>query len=331
MIGTIKPSWSQLKDLGHHQEVKNCMCRTCGALGSKNIFSRSFLSFDTIFLSLFSQEEQFREGKLRFRPMQCLLKNKFPSIDGNYLANISVVTAATKIEDDIQDGKACFFTRFRNRIRRENDDVLLALNQNNFPVESLQNALLQYSKSEQLRESKRTFDEISQPIADAYLLVFSHLPSRKNDEKTMSEIGKDFGRLTLLVDAINDANEDMQTGNFNAWQMCCDIPQELEAVKPCVVDLFNSLLEKSSRLSNTAASYVKSAKENIISRLGQPKIKPSGLASLMLPFLFAESEPLFHTEENCDGTTTTTMTPTGETCMGCCLFSAIIYCLCKKK
>jgi hypothetical protein len=68
MIGTIQPSWKELKCNGLQKDVANSMCRTCAALGNKGITARPLLSFDAIFLSLFSQDEEFVNSRIRYRP-----------------------------------------------------------------------------------------------------------------------------------------------------------------------------------------------------------------------------------------------------------------------
>ncbi|MCL2005677.1 MAG: DUF5685 family protein [Planctomycetaceae bacterium] len=315
MIGTIKPSWKELKCNGLHQDVANSMCRTCAALGNKGILARPLLSFEAIFLSLFSQDEQFVESRLRYRPFQCVMRNKQPSQDGEYLANISAIIAAAKLDDDIHD-KNTRPTRFQRKIKQANQQALEALDKSGFPVAELQQSLSNYRSIEETLDTGSNFNSISQPIANAYGLVFSHLPSRQEcDTETMFAIGQDFGRATLLIDAVNDVEEDAQTGSFNAWQAAMDIPKDLESARCRVAGILDSLQDRSAHLSDMAASYIKSAEGFILPDLGMPKPQRGGLASYLLPSaLFAQpgdcpatppepgSKPCSPIEQNCDGT-----------------------------
>jgi len=283
MIGTIKPSWKELKCNGLQKDVANSMCRTCAALGNKGILARPLLSFEAIFLSLFSLDEQFVTSRLRYRPFQCIMRNKQSSQDGEYLANISAVISAAKLDDDIHD-KNTRITRFQRKIEQTNRQALKALDKSGFPVKTLQQLLGNYRSIEETLDTGDDFDSISQPIADAYGLVFAHLPSRQEcDTETMFAIGQDFGKATLLIDAVNDAEEDAKTGNFNAWQAAMDIPEDLESARCRVAGIFDSLKERTARLSDTAVSYIKSAESFILPDLGMPKPQQSGLASFLLP------------------------------------------------
>lgn len=319
MIGTIKPASSHLKCAGIQQEVKNGMCRTCAALGQKGILARPFLSHDAIFLSLFSQEELFVRSRLRYRPFQCCISNRKAGLDGNYLANISVVTATVKIEDDRQDEKPRLAGGLYQHITKSNDEALQDLEQSGFPVLQVQDALSRYTKIELLQNAARPFSEIAKPIADAYGLVFGNLPSRLSDQQMMTEIGQHFGELTLLVDAVNDVEEDSQTGNFNAWQASNDISKDLAAVKLRVADIFEVLREKSSRLSAVAGSYIKSAEESVTAKLGLPKRQRNHLSALLAapPVLFAEA----CMEQDCEGNSHVTTT-------GWMVFGGLLFCCC---
>lgn len=120
MIGTIRPSWNNLKCLGLRDVVAHAMCRTCGSLATERTnLARPLLSYDTIFLSLFSVDNAFTSQQLRSRPFRCGTRFAKQSTDGSYLANVSVLTAATKIEDDISDGDSRLPAVVRERIYRE--------------------------------------------------------------------------------------------------------------------------------------------------------------------------------------------------------------------
>jgi hypothetical protein len=301
MIGTIKPSWKELKCNGLQQDVANSMCRTCAALGNKGIHARPLLSFEAIFLSLFSQDKEFINSRLRYRPFQCVMRSKQQSRDGEYLANISAVIAGTKLNDDIHD-KNARITRFRWKIEQINQRALDGLEKSGFPVTELLQSLNNYRTIEETFDVGGNFNSISQPIADAYGLVFSHLPSRqKCDTETMFAIGQDFGKATLLIDAVNDVDEDAETGNFNAWQAAMDIPNDLGGARCRVAGILDSLKERVAHLSDMAVSYIKSAESVVLSNLGMPKPQRGGLASFLLPsVLFGDGEcPLVRQE--CDG------------------------------
>jgi hypothetical protein len=125
---------------------------------------------------------------------------------------------------------------------------------------------------------QRTFSEIAEPIANAYGTVFSNLPSRKTkNEQEMYEIGRKFGELTLLVDAVRDAEDDENTGNFNAWRAAFDLPQDLMGVKASVKESFGELKRRVQPLSATAYGYVESAERTVINHLESPQIKNSSL------------------------------------------------------
>jgi len=138
----------------------------------------------------------------------------------------------------------------------------------------------------------------------------------------MYEIGQEFGRATLLVDAINDATDDVKTNNFNAWQAATDIPKDLEIASYRVADIFEALKTRVSHFSDTAYSYINSAENTILPKLGTSKPQRKKIAFLQSLSLFA----CFKIEENCDGSKTITFSDEGWLCIGCLGLGFVCYC-----
>lgn len=320
MIGTIRPSWNNLKCLGLRDLVAQSMCRTCGSLATERTnFSRALLSYDTIFLSLFSSDENFTQQRLRARPLRCGTRFLEQSNDGRYLANVAVLTATTKVEDDVADGHQKLPKFMRSRVTSEKRLAADKLADMGLPIDRISTALNAYSDSEKHKEVG-TFEELSAPIEEAYGVVLRHLPSKRDQfGKQMEQVGRLFGRLTLLVDAVEDHSDDKKDGVFNVWSSSTDLPQNRASMLEYVATEVQALKENASQLSDTAGSYVQAATEAVLGRLSEPKKR--GVLMTHPASVLASCACL---QQNCDGSYE--LTGTGMCFAAICGIGCIVCC-----
>ena len=319
MIGTIRPSWHNLKCLGLRDFVAHSMCRACGSLATERTnLSRALLSYDTIFLSLFSNDSGFTEQTLRLRPFRCGTRFVEQSMDGNYLANISILTAATKIQDDITDGQRRLPGFMRDRIENEKSLAAQKLATSGLPIHEIASSLAEYSETE-VRRINAPFSEISHPIEHCYGLVFGNLPSRKNESEPMEQIGRVFGRLTLLVDSVEDSEQDQKTGRFNVWHASTDLPNERTSLLDLIATEFNHLKSAAAKISKAAEQYAGATRDAVMQRLsGRRK------SEMLMTHPTARLGSIACFEQNCDGSYS--LTDSGMCIAAICGIGCIVCC-----
>ena len=131
------------------------------------------------------------------------------------------------------------------------------------PIEEISHNLDEYSLIESKME-KGTYDYLSRPIADCYDIVFKNLPSRQNNtQNIIGNIGREFGKLTLLIDAVVDCNKDIQDNHYNIWKASQDLPQDYLNIREYIINSFDKLINLASFQDTTISNYLISAKNNI--------------------------------------------------------------------
>ena len=327
MIGTIKPTWTELRKLGIRDEVTHSMCMTCNALASeRKNQARMLISYDTIFLSLFSKDKSFTSQLLKSRPRRCLSRNVRQTDDGKYLANVSILISAIKISDDVSDGDLKLPSRIVKNVSGERSRAVKALNDMGLPTDEIFHLLEEYSSFEK-QNVHETFGHLSRPIAECYEKIFSGLPSRKEtDADIMGSIGRIFGELTLLIDAVEDIHTDEQKGCFNIWKASIDLPQKREDVIVYIETMFNKLEQLALSIDSTIAAYLQAAHNSVRERIScspkHRKVASHPLAAMMAALVCFE--------QDCNGDWHLTQTGFGVgllgiiACLGCCA------CMCKK-
>ena len=115
MIGTISPSWKNFECKDQKIQVRNSMCNTCQAIGKNwGLPFRALLSYDTIFLSLFSDNDSEKKSRSSFA---CIRSKKNMSDDDMYLSDISVFIGCTKLLDSYADGEIVNIKSFEKKIQ----------------------------------------------------------------------------------------------------------------------------------------------------------------------------------------------------------------------
>lgn len=321
MIGTIRPSWSALRCLGLRDTVVESMCRTCGSLAaSTGNKSRLCLSYDAIFLSIFSSEQEFREHSLRPRPIRCFTKGTPLSADARYLADVSVLTADKKLNDMKRDGEARIHRKIQATMRRLAESASQSLAQTGVPVDAVESSLDAYRHLE-ISNARDLFASLSKPIADAYGHIFGGLPSRMNScHDELRTVGQQFGRLTVLVDAVEDADDDAATGSYNIWKASTDLPGDKDTIIARIHQCFDVLRTTSTRISTIAGQYLEAAQEATLQRLALPKAK-----ARLLTHPGSVIAGLNCVEHDCAGNSS--LTPTGMCIAALCCIGGVTMCI----
>ena len=136
----------------------------------------------------------------------------------SYAAAVTVSGLATKLEDNAEDeqGWRKHLPRLASSIiGPARDEATAVLNSSNFPTQQVIQTLSQQTEIEQ---GKAGFMESSEPTAQAYGSIFSHLSKinrRSDTTKPLFLLGSSLGRLIYWKDALDDQKSDQRHGRFN--------------------------------------------------------------------------------------------------------------------
>ncbi len=201
-------------------------CKTIGKLyGQKE---RLFLNFDVVFLSeLLAAVNNRKEDFNYIKPFTCLILPKkeehIPQFL-KYTASINILLAHYKILDNVNDAKYkfniwIFFKYITNSNFRKAKQYL---KEQKLPVDFIDKQI----KEQFLREKKKTFFDSLQETLKYYSsltaqitgMVFKYGVLSMNNEnlsKIFFEMGKSFGEIVYIIDAIEDYEKDRAKNNFN--------------------------------------------------------------------------------------------------------------------
>lgn len=221
MFGYIKPVSAELR-VKEYELYRALYCGLCEALG-KNVTcsSRLSLSYDFVFLALVRMSLAKETGKIeRHRCLAHPTKKRAVVVDSkelDYAARLSAVLTYYKLRDDIADSRG--FKRFgailllpsASRMRKKagfNKDA---------------EAKIAAKLSELTRlESERcsSVDRVAEPFGEllAYACAYGFDESSK-EAKIAAEIGRSVGRFIYIIDALDDFENDVKSGSYNAFAL----------------------------------------------------------------------------------------------------------------
>lgn len=194
-------------------------CKTMGRLYGQK--SRLFLNYDAVFLGELLTDLQ--PGQRRFAPAyvskNCLSLPKRDQIPLalEYAAAANVVLAQFKLLDHVVDtGSKLMHLAVRSyseEFRRASE----TLARSRFPFEQLK--ALMALQVEREHETHPTMKRVAEPTMGATELVFGHgalAIGAAGQSSTMAKLGRVFGEIAYIVDAIEDEEKDAEKGAFNA-------------------------------------------------------------------------------------------------------------------
>lgn len=219
MFGYIKPYKPEMK-MKEFDTYKAIYCGLCKKLGEKyGFFARMTLSYDFTFLALISlglseQCSGFRNEKCMVNPFKkkpCLA----PCDDLTFVSSSAMVMFYYKLKDNYLDGNikdkflSLLCMPFANSARKK------VLNQ----YEILDTLFCECMKEQkQVEESKSaSVDRAAQPTAQALAGVFELLSEDDMEKQVLNRLGYFTGRYVYFMDAIDDLEDDIKSGNYNVF------------------------------------------------------------------------------------------------------------------
>src|SRR5690554_730760 len=217
MFGYITPEKPELK-IREYEIFRAYYCAICKEMGRKcGHVSRFTLSYDATFLAMLlasvnAEEDLIRTERCPVHPMKkraVIISNR--SVTG-YAADVNVLLAYYNLKDDIRDDgslkyrTACTFLRWAARNAGKRQPAVL---------ESIKDMVEKLQIIEKQKCS--SMDKASEPFANMMSVLLSQrkdLIGEKNIE-ALKWIGYNIGKWLYIIDACDDLEKDMRSGNYN--------------------------------------------------------------------------------------------------------------------
>jgi Family of unknown function (DUF5685) len=259
MFGLMKARTCSLSpELKRHRRLHYCgTCKTIGSLYGQA--SRALLNYDTVFLAellsaLSGTDRQLDEWNQSYQSYNCLALPRSQAampLVLQYAAAATLTLSEFKLADHILDSKQRRWRVARRVFSKSFRQAAAQLAEWDFPVADLRRAL----RSQEAREARArnatvspdaTLDDLAEPTAHATAMFLAHgtqLVGIASATDSMRRIGRAFGALIYLLDALEDYGKDARSGNFNAIRAAFKLTDErLPAdIRKSVADRIRSL------------------------------------------------------------------------------------------
>ncbi|WP_312641804.1 DUF5685 family protein [Hydrogenoanaerobacterium sp.] len=219
MFGYIKPFKPQMR-ICEYDTYKAVYCGLCKQLGSSyGLAARFTLSYDFAFFSILSMSLQ--EESPHFCKERCFanpLKKKYCcrlNESSLFSACTAMILLYYKVDDNYRDSK--FWGK------------LLMLLVKPFASSARKKAMLQYPQldaivAEMMRQQYAleqagcsSIDEAAQPTALSLAKICELLGKDDSQKRILNRFGYLLGRWVYLIDAVDDLEDDMKSGSYNAF------------------------------------------------------------------------------------------------------------------
>jgi len=281
MFGYIKPHIPQLR-VCEHELYKAIYCGLCCELGkSISCRSRFTLNYDFVFLALL----RFAlEGKVpEITPRRCIAhpaKKRAVAEESDvlgYCASASILLMRAKLKDDISDSKGLKKAAAYTMLPLASDRRL-STEMRRLETE-ISEKLSELSSLEKVR--CKSIDAPADIFGEVCSLIFSFGLSDVKASRLASEIGRHIGRWIYVIDAADDFEKDLKSGNYNPLAAVYGNAYEQESVKNALL-LELAACETAFDLIDCGDPMIDSILKNII-YLGMP----------------AKAEKVLNKAENC--------------------------------
>ncbi len=285
-------------------------CGTCKAMGK--LFgnrARLFLNDDVVFfaeiLSEIKLETDYNNWDQSALAGKCL---KLPEEDSipdvlRYSALLNTLLAVTKIRDNRKDNRGLAWRLAERLFRKEYRKAEELAGEFNFPMEEFSHWVQQQDFRESLPPSAIPADPekavafYSEPTGKMTELTMGFDPfniENNSENNPLSQLGRHFGRLVYLLDALEDYEKDTKRNRFNAIQKAYNIdsktlPAELKAA--CIIQInheasmVESVISGLGMNSDKRDMFINRLKSNLSARLNPGAGTACGLVRDLVPKL----------------------------------------------
>lgn len=203
----------------HFRRLHYCgTCKTIGSLYGQR--SRLLLNHDIVFLAeiLTSlNEEKITDWQKPYQSYNCLsLPNGEMPFSLRFAAAANVILTEFKIADHALDTRQRRFRLAHRIFSKQFIEAQEQFSRWDFPLENVREIL---DEQADLEKTSTDLDELADPTARTTAVFFSEgvrLIGKNELENTAADIGYGFGKLTYILDAYLDFEQDAKRGEFNA-------------------------------------------------------------------------------------------------------------------
>lgn len=216
MFGYIFPDKPELK-VKEYELFKAYYCGLCKAIGKGCAQEARFaLNYDSAFLGMFLSSFKDSPEVMRFEKCIASPFIKKPVIKDSpvleYAADINVILAYYKLQDDFNDEKSVkslslmgvFNRAFRKAVKR-----------NQVKAQKIKKLLDELSVIE--KAGCKSLDQAAEPFAKLTEEIFAYQPycDNENSEKLLRWFGYNIGKWIYIIDGYDDIDKDLKNKNFN--------------------------------------------------------------------------------------------------------------------
>lgn len=286
MFGLLKNSH---KCNSESKDFRLNYCGTCKTIGKVyGHKERLLLNFDVVFLSELLTSIYGQDKVNDVVPYSCMSLPKDEdeiAIHLKYCASINVLLSSYKILDNDIDSKYKWnlwkaLSKLTNKNFKKSQDVLSGYG---LSVGTI-NKLIEEQFD---RENRREFyDDVNQHLEYYYSttaeitgLVFKHGLVEHTDvitDEQMYDLGKNFGKIVYLIDAIEDYEQDVKKGQFNPLIISykSDLKNQLQETKNEILgslENINTIINSLNIDENTKAQFISRLSLSIHQKLNADK------------------------------------------------------------
>lgn len=225
--------------------IRQNYCGTCKAIGVEYGHTIRFvLNSDIAFLGYLFESLIDDDHTKKITPFDCLSLPQPKDIPFHleYLATINTILAKLKIEDKIVDGNVLWAKALKNAYANTFDKATKKLQQWNFPTDQLllltqnqQEVEKTVIESNSIATIVEYYGEQTAKITELCLVHGGKLLGLSTHEiESLGKLGKKYGELIYLVDAVEDFEKDKQNNHFNPFLKSFGYSQELLPVRTAI-------------------------------------------------------------------------------------------------
>jgi hypothetical protein len=242
MFGLMKTRTCSLSpELKRHRRLHYCgTCKTIGGLYGQP--ARALLNHDTVFLAellsaLSGADRQLDEWNRAYQSYNCLALPRSTAampLVLRYAAAATLTLTEFKLADHILDSNQRRWRVARRVFSKSFGQAAAQLAEWDFPVADLRRAL----RSQEAREARArnassspddALDDLAEPTAHATAIFLAHgaqIVGVASATASMRRVGRAFGALIYLLDALEDYGKDARSDDFNAIRAAFKLTDE---------------------------------------------------------------------------------------------------------